>query len=184
MKSFIPIYLIFFVSLTAFYHVAKAQTFTTRSLGSGNTEIKIGKKAPEIVLSSPEKKEIKLSDLRGKLVLIQFWASWGKPCRAENKIFNNIYKSYKDTQFKDGKGFTIYSISLDIDSEKWKKAINQDHILWTNHVSELKGANSDISKKYNVKAIPANFLIDGDGNILAKDFRAHELEAILKEHIK
>ncbi|WP_201985539.1 TlpA disulfide reductase family protein [Hymenobacter rubidus] len=138
-----------------------------------------GTQAPEINLPTPEGKTLALSSLRGKYVLIDFWASWCGPCRQENP---NVVRAYN--QFKDkGKGFTIYSVSLDQDKAKWEKAIAADGLTW-NHVSDLAGWNSVAGAAYGVKAIPQSFLIDPQGKIIAKNLRGEALAAKLAQVLK
>ena len=137
--------------------------------------IEIGSKAPEIALSSVNGKIIKLSSLKGKVVLIDFWASWCRPCRAENPNVVRLYKKYKN------KNFTIFSISLDQDKNKWIDAINQDKLSWPNHVSELSGWRSTSATKYGVSSIPKTFLIDKNGIIIGYDLRGEALENKLSE---
>ncbi|WP_299463498.1 TlpA disulfide reductase family protein [uncultured Microscilla sp.] len=135
----------------------------------------VGKPAPEISLPSPAGKVIKLSDLKGKLVLIDFWASWCKPCRKENPHVVKVYNEYKN------RGFEVFGVSLDRNKKDWVKAIKADGLEWL-HVSDLKMWNSEAAQTYNVRAIPKTFLIDKQGNILAKDLRGEALkERIAKE---
>jgi len=135
--------------------------------------------APEINLPTPEGGTLALSSLRGKYVLLDFWASWCGPCRQENP---NVVKAYN--QFKDkGKGFTIYSVSLDQDKAKWVKAIAADGLTW-HHVSDLAGWNSVGGAAYGVKSIPQSFLIDPQGKIIAKNLRGEALAAKLAEVLK
>ena len=136
-----------------------------------------GTMAPEINLATPTGPKLTLSSLRGKYVLIDFWASWCGPCRQENP---NVVKAYN--QFKD-KGFTIYSVSLDQDKAKWERAIASDGLTW-NHVSDLAGWNSVAGAAYGVKAIPQSFLIDPQGKIIAKNLRGEALVAKLAEVLK
>ena len=136
-----------------------------------------GALAPEINLATPEGKPLALSSLRGKYVLLDFWASWCGPCRQENP---NVVKAYN--KFKD-KGFTIYSVSLDQDRAKWLKAIETDGLAW-HHVSDLAGWNSAGGSAYGVKAIPQSFLIDPQGHIVAKNLRGEALAAKLAEVLK
>jgi peroxiredoxin len=138
--------------------------------GDLNREIKIGKPAPDIFLDTPDGKEIKLSDLKGKVVLLDFWASWCGPCRKENPNVVNIYHKYKE------KGFTVFSVSLDNDKGKWMQAIKTDGLIWENHVSDLGGWENIAAKLYKVSSIPATFLIDKNGIIRATNVRGPELE--------
>lgn len=140
-----------------------------------NAGISIGKKAPELNFPDPNGKNISLNSLKGKIVLLDFWASWCRPCRAENPNVVRLYDNYKD------KGFTIYSYSLDKDAEKWKNAIQQDGLTWPYHTSDLKGWQAAGSAIYNVQSIPQTFLIGRDGNIIDIGLRGRELEEKLKE---
>lgn len=131
-------------------------------------------KAPEISLQTPDGETVTLSSMRGKYILVDFWASWCGPCRQENPNVVRAYNSFKN------KNFTILGVSLDEDKDKWLQAIKKDGLTWT-HVSDLKGWQSLAARDYNVNAIPANFLIDPDGNIIASNLRGDDLTAKLQE---
>lgn len=146
----------------------------------------VGKQAPELKFKSPQSKDIALSSLKGKIVLIDFWASWCGPCRRENPNIVAVYKKYKDQKFGNAKGFTVYSVSLDNNQQKWISAIEKDGLLWENHVSDLGGWQSKGAAIYGVQSIPSGFLIDENGIIVAKGnaLRGRGLENELKKLIK
>ncbi len=142
-------------------------------------ELKSGKKfAPDLIMKSPEGKEIKLSSLKGKVVLVDFWASWCGPCRKENPNVVRLYNKYKN------KGFTIYSVSLDTEKSSWVNAIEQDGLIWPNHVSDLLGWKSFVVKLYGFDAIPHTVLVGKDGNIIDIGLRGKALEDKLAELLK
>ncbi len=133
-----------------------------------------GSEMPDIKLKNPEGIEIALSSLKGKLVLIDFWASWCGPCRKENPNVVRLYNAYKK------KGFEIYSVSLDEEKEKWVKAIEKDGLTWI-HVSDLGGWQSSVCSQFNISSIPFTILVSKDGKIIAEGLRGKELEDKVKE---
>ncbi|GAA0880196.1 TlpA disulfide reductase family protein [Algoriphagus jejuensis] len=136
--------------------------------------LSVGQPAPEIELPNPDGSMVKLSDLRGKYVLIDFWAAWCKPCRQENPNVVRLYNEYKD------KGFEVFGVSLDRTKEDWVQAIADDGLTWT-QVSDLKYFNSAAAELYQIDAIPATYMIGPDGKIIAKDLRGPSLEDKLAE---
>lgn len=140
-----------------------------------NAKYSEGMQAPDISMPDPSGKNRKLSDLKGKVVLIDFWASWCGPCRRENPNVVRTYEKYKN------KGFEIFSVSLDSDAGKWQQAIQQDGLVWESHVSDLKGWQNGAAKAYGVSSIPHTILLDQDGKIIATHLRGGQLEAKLAE---
>jgi peroxiredoxin len=134
----------------------------------------VGQPAPDISLPNPDGDVVNLSDLRGKYVLIDFWAAWCRPCREENPNVVRLYNEYKD------QGFEVFGVSLDRTKEAWVKAIADDELTWT-HVSDLKYFNSEAASLYQINAIPATYMLDPEGKIIAKDLRGSSLENKLKE---
>lgn len=135
----------------------------------------IGKPAIDITLNDPNGKPLQLSSLKGKVVLLDFWASWCAPCRQENPNLVRAYNKFKD------KGFTIYSVSLDDNQTAWMNGIKEDQLVWPYHVSELQKFNSTAATAYMVTGIPASFLIDSSGTIVAQNLRGQQLEIALTD---
>jgi len=133
-----------------------------------------GEVAPDFVQKTPEGKDLKLSDLRGKVVLVDFWASWCGPCRRENPHVKKLYEKYKE------QGFEVLGVSLDRTAASWERAIEQDGLEWA-HVSDLKGWKNEVAKMYSVSSIPHTILLDQEGRIIARKLRSQQLGQVLAE---
>jgi thiol-disulfide isomerase/thioredoxin len=155
-KTFFTLSLLFFLFITA------------------TAQPRQGQLADEIALPTISGDTISLSSLKGKIVLLDFWASWCGPCRSANKEFIKLYPKYK------AKGFEILSVSLDDDMNKWKSAIKKDKITWL-QVNDAGGWDAKTAVKWRIDAIPTTFLIDKDGTLLAMDMDAKQLDKALKQ---
>jgi peroxiredoxin len=152
----------------------KMQLVDLRAKQQAAARTEIGAVAPEIVVQTPDGETIKLSDFRGQVTLVDFWAAWCRPCRAENPNVVRVYKKYHD------KGFEVFGVSLDKDKESWVTAIQQDGLPWK-HGSELRHFQSSFVPAYNLGSIPMTYLLDENGVIIAKGLRGPQLEAKLQE---
>lgn len=136
--------------------------------------IHVGAPAPKFTQQDVHGKPLKLEDIRSKYLLVEFWASWCGPCRAENPNLTRQYAKYKP------QGFEVVAVSLDDHHDKWEEAIAKDQLPWL-HVSDLKGWNNEVGRQYGIRAVPANFLLDENKNIIAMNLRGEELNKKLSE---
>lgn len=151
-----------------------------------NTKIKVGQQAPELEMQDTSGKTVKLSELmKGHIVLVDFWASWCHPCRMANPRVVELYNHYKDKKFKGAKkGFTIVSVSLDQQKGAWLKAIQQDGLVWSDHISDLAGWRSKAASVYGVEFIPQSMLVGPDGKVIGKYTAPEGAEADLQKRLK
>jgi thiol-disulfide isomerase/thioredoxin len=147
------------------------------SVAVGTAQIRIGAAAPEIALPNVKDSMVTLSSLKGKVVLIDFWASWCGPCRHANPSVVRLYKKYKD------QGFEVFGVSIDSKKAAWIKAIKQDKIKYT-QVNDNGGWNSSVTATYGVDQIPTSFLLDKNGNVFAIDAEGKELDKLVKQLVQ
>lgn len=145
----------------------------------------LGLRSPEIELPGLEGETLRLSSLRGKLVLVDFWAAWCNPCRRENPELVKLYSKYNGASFTKGEGFEIFSVSLDRDEAAWKKAVEDDKLNWPYQAGDMKGAGTQPAQDYGIQMIPSSFLLDQHGVIIATNLRgdalAEKIESLLEK---
>jgi len=159
----------------------------TACLGTGGNKSKLisGAKIPALSLPQSNSELLSLAEVnKGKMVLIDFWASWCKPCRESAPQLRDLYERYKDAEFENANGFTIFSVSMDDKKDNWLAAIERDELIWPNHVSDLKGFDSDCMPLFEFEQIPTYYLIDERGVIIGKNMTYKWTDFELKRRLK
>ncbi len=135
---------------------------------------------PETVLPDTADQIIDLASVRGSMVLVNFWASWCRPCRDKNPEITQLYSRFHDKSFENGDGFEVFSISLDRNKDAWIKAINDDQLVWPWHGSNLMRFEDELVEQYGVNSIPISFIIDGNGKLVKRTSNMNEVAEILE----
>lgn len=156
---------------------------TVETLHLKNGMLSIGDVAPNIILKGKGGKK-KLNKLKGKIVLVKFWASWCLPCRKANPQWLKLYNTYKKAKFTNAKGFEIFAVSLDEKKSNWKKAIKTDQLNYKYNTIDKKGWDSPYAFIYGINQLPGYFLLDGDGKIIAIDPTPSQLQNLLQQRLR
>ncbi len=170
-------------ALTIFIVGFTNSTMMSRFEEQGNI-LKIGDKAPDLVYKNPAGNTIRLSDLKGKIVLVHFWGSFAEGSKRENPNVVRLYQKYKTAKFQNDVTFDIFSVSLDKNETDWKNGIKNEGLVWKNHVSDLQFWKSAPAQTYNVNSIPAFFLLDENGTIIAKGLSVSQVQSALEKKIR
>lgn len=149
-----------------------------------NLKYKSGDIAPDFEIEHIDGKKYALHDLKGSIVLLDFWGSWCGPCRTKNPYVVSIYQKYKNAQFASADSFTVFSVALEASAKSWENAIKKDNITWKYNVCDLERMNSKIAKLYGINAIPTTYIINEDGIIIGVDLAPEDIEKLLDHQLK